>query len=175
MSNEVLKLRIVADTEEDIFADVLLDTSCHLLSLHQFILDLFKLDQLEMASFYLSNDEWDKGEEITLFDMSLEEDEFSPMSMESTSIFQIYEKTNKILYVHDFLNMNIFYVEILDLLPSNQNHTEIQLIHHFGTYMPKKMVTNEENTNMDEISEIYDEFNEDPLNGDFEELDEDLY
>ena len=122
MSNEVLKLRIVADTEEDIFADVLLDTSCHLLSLHQFILDLFKLDQLEMASFYLSNDEWDKGEEITLFDMSLEEDEFSPMSMESTSIFQIHEKTNKILYVHDFLNMNIFYVEILDLLPSNQNH-----------------------------------------------------
>ena len=108
MSNEVLKLRIVADTEEDIFADVLLDTSCHLLSLHQFILDLFKLDQLEMASFYLSNDEWDKGEEITLFDMSLEEDEFSPMSMESTSIFQIHEKTNKILYVHDFLNMNIF-------------------------------------------------------------------
>ena len=175
MSNEVLKLRIVADTEEDIFADVLLDTSCHLLSLHQFILDLFKLDQLEMASFYLSNDEWDKGEEITLFDMSLEEDEFSPMSMESTSIFQIHEKTNKILYVHDFLNMNIFYVEILDLLPSNQNHTEIQLIHHFGTYMPKKMVTNEEDTNMDQISEIYDEFNEDLLNGDFEELDEDLY
>ena len=175
MSNEVLKLRIVADTEEDIFADVLLDTSCHLLSLHQFILDLFKLDQLEMASFYLSNDEWDKGEEITLFDMSLEEDEFSPMSMESTSIFQIHEKTNKILYVHDFLNMNIFYVEILDLLPSNQNHTEIQLIHHFGTYMPKKMVTNEEDTNMDQINEIYDEFNEDLLNGDFEELDEDLY
>ena len=175
MSNEVLKLRIVADTEEDIFADVLLDTSCHLLSLHQFILDLFKLDQLEMASFYLSNDEWDKGEEITLFDMSLEEDEFSPMSMESTSIFQIHEKTNKILYVHDFLNMNIFYVEILDLLLSNQNHAEIQLIHHFGTYMPKKMITDEEDINMEQINEIYDEFNEDPLNGDYEELDEDLY
>ena len=175
MSNEVLKLRIVADTEEDIFADVLLHTSCHLLSLHHFILDLFKLDQLEMASFYLSNDEWDKGEEITLFDMSLEEDEFSPMSMESTSIFQIHEKTNKILYVHDFLNMNIFYVEILDLLPSNQNHAEIQLIHHFGTYMPKKMITDEEDSNMNQINEIYDEFNEDPLNGDYDELDEDLY
>ena len=53
-----------------------------------------------MASFYLSNDEWDKGEEITLFDMSSEEDEFSPLSMGSTSIFQIYEKTNKILIIH---------------------------------------------------------------------------
>ena len=84
MSNKVFKLRIVADTEEDIFADVLVDTSCHFLSLHRYILDLFKLDKLEMASFYLSNDEWDKGEEITLFDMSSEEDEFSPLSMEST-------------------------------------------------------------------------------------------
>ena len=37
MSNQVFKLRIVADTEEDIFADVLLDSSCHLLSFHQFI------------------------------------------------------------------------------------------------------------------------------------------
>lgn len=175
MSNQVFKLRIVADTEEDIFADVLLDSSCHLLSLHQFILDLFKLDPLEMASFYLSNDEWDKGEEITLFDMSIEEDESSPKSMESTSIFQIHEKTNKILYVHDFLNMNIFYVEILDLMPGNQNHGEIQLIHHFGNYTPKKIDTDEEQTNMDQINEIYEEFNEDPLDGDFEELDEDLY
>ena len=175
MSNEVFKLRIVADTEEDIFADVLVDTSYHFLSLHRYILDLFKLDKLEMASFYLSNDEWDKGEEITLFDMSSEEDEFSPLSMESTSIFQIYEKTNKILYVHDFLNMNIFYVEILDLLPGNQHHAQIQLIHHFGTYVPKKMETHEADTNMDQINEIYDEFKEDPLNGDFEELDEDLY
>ena len=94
MSNQVFKLRIVADTEEDIFADVLLDSSCHLLSFTN-LFGLFKLDQLEMASFYLSNDEWDKGEEITLFDMSLEEDESSPKSMESTSIFQIHEKLTK--------------------------------------------------------------------------------
>ena len=71
--------------------------------------------------------------------------------------------------------MNIFYVEILDLLPGNQHHAQIQLIHHFGTYVPKKMETHEADTNMDQINEIYDEFNEDPLNGDFEELDEDLY
>ena len=89
-------------------------------------------------------------------------------------LFFKYEKTNKILYVHDFLNMNIFYVEILDLLPSNQNHAEIQLIHHFGTYA-QKMITDEEDINMEQINEIYDEFNEDPLNGDYEELDEDLY
>ena len=175
MSNKVFKLRIVADTEEDIFADVLVDFSCHLLSLHQYILDLFNLDKLEMASFYISNDEWDKGEEITLFNMSSEEDEVSPLSMESTSIFQIYEKTKKILYVHDFLNMNIFYVEILDLLAGNQYHTQIELIHHFGTYVPKKMETREADIKMDQINEIYDEFNEDPLNGDFEQLDEDLY
>ena len=57
----------------------------------------------------------------------------------------------------------------------NQLVDWIQLIHHFGTYVPIKMETHEADTNMDQINEIYDEFNEDPLNGDFEELDEDLY
>ena len=37
------------------------------------------------------------------------------------------------------------------------------------------MATDEEETNMDQINEIYDEFKEDPINGDYEELDEDLY
>ena len=41
--------------------------------------------------------------------------------------------------------------------------------------MPKKMITDEEDINIEQINEIYDEFNEDPLNGDYEELDEDLY
>ena len=58
--------------------------------------------------------------------------------------------------------MNIFYVEILDLVPGNQNHGEIQPIHHFGNYIPKKIDTDEEQTNMDQINEIYEEFNEDP-------------
>ena len=37
------------------------------------------------------------------------------------------------------------------------------------------MITDEEDINMEQINEIYDEFSEDPLNGDYEELDEDLY
>ena len=34
--------------------------------------------------------------------------------------------------------MNIFYVEILDLLPGNQHHAQIQLIHHLALTYPKK-------------------------------------
>ncbi len=177
MKKEVLKLRIVADTEEDIFADVLAKPSCNFLKLHHFIIDLFKLDKLEMASFYLSNDEWDKGEEITLFDMNSDEDEFSSMSMETTPIINIYQKTNKILYVHDFLNMNIFYVEILEVNQIELDQSEIELIHHFGNFKPKKVESNDgiDNINLDEINEIFDEYDEDSINGDFDELDEDFY
>ena len=60
-------------------------------------------------------------------------------------------------------------------MPNNQNHGEMQLIHHFGNYIPKKTATDEEDTNMDQINDIYEEFSDDPLDGDFEELDEDLY
>ena len=72
---------------------------------------LFQGDQ--MASFYISNENWDKGEEITLMNMNIGDDQTIKF-MESITINEVFEeKKLKFLYVNDFLNMNIFYVEIL--------------------------------------------------------------
>ena len=38
--------------------------------LHNVITQSFGFDGTEMASFYISDDEWNQGEEISLFDMS---------------------------------------------------------------------------------------------------------
>ena len=64
MKNEVYKIRIVADTEEDIFADVFVERNTPFISLHQFITEAFKLNNMEMASFYLSNDQWIKEKKL---------------------------------------------------------------------------------------------------------------
>ena len=67
---------------------------------------------MEMASFYLSNDQWDKGEEITLFPMQIDDEQTNSKSMEETTLNEIFNQgIQKILYLHDFLNMNIFYIE----------------------------------------------------------------
>ena len=65
----VYKFRVIVDTEEDVFRDIEIDTSSTFEQLHQSILQAFDFPEGEMASFYMSNDTWDKGTEISLMDM----------------------------------------------------------------------------------------------------------
>ena len=73
MKNKLFKIRAVADTEDDIFIDILIPIENSFLTLHKIMLESFNLNEMEMVSFYLSNEEWDKGEEIPLFKMGNEE------------------------------------------------------------------------------------------------------
>ena len=174
MKNNGLKIRVVADTEEDIFIDLTANKNNNLLSIHDLLVKTFELDTNEIASFYLSNDNWDKGDEITLLNMSIEEDENLQMSMENTSLKSlIYKKISKLLYLHDFLNMNIFYVELLNEVQIDSNE-ELQITHQLGKYTPKKFTDESDFEETDPIKDILDEYNEENF-GDFEELDEDLY
>ena len=120
--NLTYKLRIVADTDDDIFIDVAISSKSKFIQLHNTIIDGFKLGGGEMASFYKSNSNWDKGDEITLIDMSFGEDENNkPMCMENTEIQDVLsDKEPKSLYLYDFLNMNIFYIDLVDISNESQ-------------------------------------------------------
>ena len=77
-----------------------------------------------MASFYKSNENWDKGNEITLMDMSFgEDDNNESMCMENTQLDHVLSQDEpKSLYLYDFLNMNIFYIDLAKevILPSKK-------------------------------------------------------
>lgn len=176
MENNALKIRVVADTEEDIFIDLIASKSSNLLSIHNLLVKTFELDSNEIASFYLSNNNWDKGDEITLFNMSLEDDDDGSIqkSMENTSLENLFsDGISKLLYLHDFLNMNIFYVELLNEETLNSNES-LQVTHQLGKYAPKKFDDDSNFEEIDPVKDILDEYDEDNF-GDFEELDEDLY
>ena len=133
MKNNSLDIRIVADTQEDIFADLRIHKENNFLTIHDFLVENFHLDKLEMSSFFYSNDDWDKGEEITLMNMNIGEDQ-SIKFMESISIDEVFqEKKFKFLYVNDFLNMNIFYVEILKESYLEKEES-LKLLHRLGEY-----------------------------------------
>ncbi len=68
----IYRFRIILDnkSEEDIFRDIEIRKTDTLEDLHNAITQSFGFDGMEMASFYLSDDEWNQGEEISLFDMS---------------------------------------------------------------------------------------------------------
>jgi hypothetical protein len=176
LKNNSLDIRIVADTQEDIFADLRIHKENNFLTIHDFLVENFHLDKLEMSSFFYSSDDWDKGEEITLMNMNIGDDQ-TVKFMESITINEVFkEKKFKFLYVNDFLNMNIFYVEILKEsdLEDNEN---LKLLHKLGEYEPKKsedIFIMEDENKLSEIEDILNEPEEDEFGG-FEELDQDLY
>ena len=176
MKNNSLDIRIVADTQEDIFADLRIHKENNFLTIHDFLVEKFHLDKLEMSSFFYSSDDWDKGEEITLMNMNIGDDQ-TVKFMESITINEVFkEKKFKFLYVNDFLNMNIFYVEILKESDLEDNET-LKLLHKLGEYEPKKsedILIMEDENKLSEIEDILNEPEEDEFGG-FEELDQDLY
>ena len=83
------KIRAILDVKKDVFRDIIVDESINLEKLHFSIAKSFGFKGQEMASFYRTDDNWEQGEEIPLFDMS--EDGSSP-SMQSISTTSALKK-----------------------------------------------------------------------------------
>jgi hypothetical protein len=107
----VYKFRVILDAEEDIFRDIAILNTDTLEDLHNAIVNAFGFDGLEIASFYMSDNEWTQGEEIPLFDTGDIAGEQKTMA-DHILADNLDEIDNKIIYVYDFLNMWTFFVEL---------------------------------------------------------------
>ena len=116
---KALKFRIVIDAKGTIFRDVLIREDQTFEELHLAIFDAFNFQGGVMASFYVSNEEWDKGEEIALMNVSDERGR-GPKMMDSTLLSDIIVgKEDKLIYVYDFMRMWCFYVELIGTEEAN--------------------------------------------------------
>jgi hypothetical protein len=101
-----LFLRVIADTADNVIRDVRIKGSATLLELHENLYPAFGLNPGEMGSFFYSTPDWDQGEEIPMFSLN-----DGDVSMENTTVASLMERTHHALYVYNFMDMNIFYVE----------------------------------------------------------------
>ncbi|MCK0180117.1 plasmid pRiA4b ORF-3 family protein [Flavobacteriaceae bacterium S0862] len=113
----IYRFRIILDndTEDDIFRDIEIRKTDTLEDLHNTITQSFGFDGTEMASFYTSDNEWNQGEEISLFDMN--EGINSVKLMNETFLEDVVDETKtKLIYVYDFLSMWTFLVELGEIV-----------------------------------------------------------
>lgn len=111
-----LKFRVLLDSavSNEIFRDILINENENFEALYRTILSAYNFRSEQMASFYMSNDDWDKGHEITLMDMSFGEEPEAASIMSLTTLKELIETDDqKIILVHDFLRMWIFLVELI--------------------------------------------------------------
>jgi hypothetical protein len=128
----IYRFRVILDndTEEDIFRDIEIQKTDSLEDLHNAITQSFGFDGAEMASFYVSDDEWNQGEEISLFDLSEGMDTVKLMA--ETSIESVTdEKRTNLIYVYDFLNMWTFFVELGEIVEAAEgaDYPNLMFVH----------------------------------------------
>jgi hypothetical protein len=114
-----LKFRVLLDNEQntEIFRDILIDKNDNFESLYQAIISSFRFEGNQMASFYMSNDEWDKGHEISFMDMNYGDEAIDEKaSVMSSAILRDFmlESDQKMILVYDFMRMWIFLIELID-------------------------------------------------------------
>ncbi|MCD8432158.1 plasmid pRiA4b ORF-3 family protein [Tenacibaculum finnmarkense genomovar ulcerans] len=156
------KVRVILDTKKDVIRTLVVNQEKSLEDLHADIAKSFGFNGQEMASFYRTDEDWNQGEEIPLFDMS--EDGEAP-SMASCVIKETLPNTNdKLIYVYDFLQMWTFYVEVVEQSAEEVNETKIILtVGEIPDKAPKKEFTA---TKEDQDGGFEDDF-DDQLNDQF--------
>lgn len=106
----IYRFRVILDVESDVFRDIEIENASNLEDLHNAIVQAFGFDGSEMASFYKSDEDWNQGEEFSLFDT-----EDAPLMSETILADVVNEQTPHLLYVYDFYNMWTFFVELMEV------------------------------------------------------------
>ncbi|WP_458629195.1 IS1096 element passenger TnpR family protein [Winogradskyella sp. PC D3.3] len=113
----IYRFRIILDndTEDDVFRDIEIRESDTMEDLHNTITQSFGFDGMEMASFYVSDEQWNQGEEIAMMDMSEAGNEVKIMN-ETVINTIVHEASTRLIYLYDFMNMWTFYVELGEIV-----------------------------------------------------------
>ena len=155
----VYRFRVILDAEDDVFRDVELLQESTLEDLHNTIVQSFGFDGTEMASFYISDEEWNQGEEIHQFDMSGSHSGIKLMN--ETSLDSILsEDQTKLIYVYDFLKMWTFLVELAQIgeIEEGRDYPNLMFVHG---QIPENAPDTEFVGESDGMDEFEDGYNDD--------------
>ncbi len=111
----VLKFRIYWEDDDSVYRDVVLRHSQTFFDLHNIILKCFEFDSKHSATFFRSNDKWQRGKEITLekYDKQYS---VTPVLMKDTIVgSETRDPNQKFIYVYDFHKNWSFMVELINV------------------------------------------------------------
>jgi hypothetical protein len=111
----VLKFRIYFEEDDSIYRDVVIKHTQTFLQLQQVILKAYEFDNKHQATFYRSNDNWQRGREISLaiYDKPYK---VTPLLMENTPIgSEIKDPNQKFVFQYDFVKNWGFLVELISV------------------------------------------------------------
>lgn len=111
----ILKFRIYFEEDESVYRDVVIRHTQSFKDLHDTILKAYEFDNKHKATFYRSNDHWQRGREISLEQYD-KEYKASPLLMADTAIgTEIRDPNQRFIYQYDFNKNWTFMVELISV------------------------------------------------------------
>ena len=111
----LLKFRVYLEEDDSVYRDVALRHVQSFQQLHQIILKAFEFDNKHQATFYRSNDSWQRGREITLEKYN-KPYRAEPLLMAETTVgSEIKDPNQKFIYIYDFVKNWSFLVELINV------------------------------------------------------------
>jgi hypothetical protein len=111
----ILRFRIYFEEDDSVYRDVVVRHTQSFLELHEAILRAYEFDSKHKATFYRSNDHWQRGREISLekYDKDYKA---PPLLMKDTSIgSEIRIPNQKFIYQYDFNKNWTFLAELINV------------------------------------------------------------
>ncbi len=178
-----LKFRVLLDSVEkdEVFRDIAINDDLNFEQFYVAVLDAFGFENDQMASFFVSDSEWNKGEELCLMDMSFgNEDSEAPQEMADAMLREkIQSPKQRFILVHDFISMWIFLIELQEIMDEDVDNAQLLMsVGEIPEHMKKNPGEALENmkfkTEVDESLKDFDMDNyDDDLMGDgFENIDD---
>ena len=113
----IFRIKFSCDDVDDFRRVYEADSDATFWELHKAILDSANYPDDQMTSFYMCNDRWEKGQEVTLVEMG-SNFEYDNMVMESTRLSELLEESGqRMIYVFDPMNERYFFGRVTDILP----------------------------------------------------------
>ena len=112
----VLKFRVSWEEDDAIYRDVLVKHTQNFQDLHLIILKAFEFDQKHDATFYRSNDIWQRGREISkeVYDRPYK---VPPLLMAETAIStEIIDTNQHFIYEYDFVKSWSFLIALIQVI-----------------------------------------------------------
>ncbi len=111
----ILKFRIYFEEDESVYRDVVIRHTQSFQDLHDTILKGYEFDNKHKATFYRSNDHWQRGREISLEPYD-KEYKAPPLIMAETTIgSEIRNPNQRFIYQYDFNKNWTFLVELINV------------------------------------------------------------
>ncbi len=169
----IIKFRFVSGENEEFVRDIEIYDNNTFLDLHHAIQEACDYDSGLLATFFMSNDNWDKEQEVILEKLDPQTQQDTLMMAETKLSELVLDKGQKIIYIFDFFSIRSFFIEVVNIRKEEKTDKKLEypICTLFKGKAPSQIFVDDiENPDFDDD---YDEFDDDYIDDDgYDNLDE---